>query len=668
MCGISGVINSDGAAKVADLIRMNDIIKYRGPDDEGFVLFNTSTNKADIYSGKDTPVVAIDNIISYFPSINIQSSSSNEFNIAFGHRRLSILDLSPLGHQPMCDPSENYWITYNGEIYNFLELKEELRQLGHSFISHSDTEVILTAYKQWGKNCQEKFNGMWAFAIFNIQEQTLFLSRDRFGIKPLYYWFSPEGNFYFGSEIKQFTVIEGWEAKLNYPRAYDYLFHTLTDHTDETMFRGVYHIPPGSCVLMNTSSFVSDKNGRIKNQRWYTPKYTGYKGSFEDARKEFREHFKSAVELHLRSDVPVGSALSGGLDSSAIVSYVNILLRKQNKAELQKTFSSCSEDKRYDEKVWMDEVIRHTKVEAHFVYPVAENVFNLSERIIWHQDEPYQSQSAYLGYHVFEKAKERGVTVLLNGQGADEYLSGYSDFRILRLRKLLKSLLWKKLFLELGALSFFGKILASFKLLYHELPLSVSLFFSSFSKANRIKRSLFSSELLKSGHTHPFENIPYKHDSAFGIAHHQLLYEPLQKYLRWEDRNSMAHSVEARVPFLDYRLIEFTTQLPLNYLDGKDETKKIMTHSLDGILPEVIKNRKDKKGFITPEQRWFTEDLKEEFMQMFEENISYAKGIINKVEARKYLEKVQAGTIPFDYTYWRIISFCLWMKVFNVKA
>jgi asparagine synthase (glutamine-hydrolysing) len=668
MCGISGVINFSGASKVTELIGMNDIINYRGPDDEGFVLFDTSSPMPEIYSGKDTPVSTNNNVISYFPSVNIQEAISSEFHIAFGHRRLSILDISPYGHQPMCDQSGNYWITYNGEIYNYLELKAELELEGHTFKTHSDTEVILVAYKHWGIKCQEKFNGMWAFAIYNIQEQTIFLSRDRFGIKPLYYWFSPTGNFYFGSEIKQFTIVDSWEARLNFPRAYDYLFHALTDHTDETMFQGVFHLPPGSCILLHSKEFVPNKQGRITNSRWYEPSFKGYKGSFEDAKLEFREHFKSAVELHLRSDVPVGSALSGGLDSSAIVSYVNILLREESKAELQKTFSSCSEDKRYDEKIWMDEVIRHTKVEAHFVYPRGENVLNLSEKIIWHQDEPYQSQSAYLGYHVFEKAKENGVTVLLNGQGADEYLSGYSDFRILRLRKLIKSLHWKKLFLELGALSFFGKILASFKLLYHELPLSVSLFFSSFSRANRIKRSLFSSELLDKGNIHPFENIPYKHDSAFDIAHHQLLYEPLQKYLRWEDRNSMAHSVEARVPFLDYRLIEFTTQLPLNYLDGKDETKKIMIHSLDGILPEVIKNRKDKKGFITPEQRWFTKDLKAEFMQLFEKNISYAKGIINEVESRNYLEKVQAGTFPFDYTYWRIISFCLWMKVFNVKA
>jgi asparagine synthase (glutamine-hydrolysing) len=256
----------------------------------------------------------------------------------------------------------------------------------------------------------------------------------------------------------------------------------------------------------------------------------------------------------------------------------------------------------------------------------------------------------------------------LNGQGADEYLSGYSAYLGLRLRNLIRNLKFKSLFKELGDISFGKKTFASIKLLYHELPFPVSTYFSTFSKDFKIKKRLFTAKLLSKRGDHPYNLIPYKHNSVFEIAHHQLLYQPLQKYLRWEDRNSMAHSVEARVPFLDHRLVEFTTQLPLHYLDAMDESKKILIHALVGILPEKIRNRKDKKGFITPEQRWFLEDYKNEFMELFEQNVHYAKDIINPKEARKYLIQVQDGTIQFDYTYWRIISFCLWMKVFNVKA
>ncbi len=366
----------------------------------------------------------------YAPKTDIKGLSY-EANVGFGHRRLSILDLTPNWHQPMCTKDERYWITYNGEVYNYLEVRDELITLGHSFETDTDTEVILSAYQEWGIACQHRFNGMWAFAIYDRQEKTIFLSRDRFGIKPLYYWFSPEGDFYFASEIKQFTVLPGWKAILNKERALDYLYFALTDHTEETLFAGVYLVPPSNFIFENIEKLKSNRS-KFKTEQWYTIKTEDSKLSFEEARKQFLDKFKDSINLHLRADVSIGSALSGGLDSSSIVSYINVLLKQENKPELQKTFSSCSEDLRFDERIWMEEVVKETLVDGHYVYPKGEDVFKLTDKLIWFMDEPYQSQSAFLGYHVFEEAKKNNVIVLLNGQGADEYLSGYGKFRYIR--------------------------------------------------------------------------------------------------------------------------------------------------------------------------------------------------------------------------------------------
>ena len=243
MCGITGIIGIGENNRIGDLVMMNQIINYRGPDDEGYVLI--SDDKIIVAGGVNTAPSSWQEESPYLPKISIEMIDEFNISVAFGHRRLSILDLSPKGHQPMCDQNERYWITFNGEIYNYIEIKEQLQGLGHYFQTHTDTEVILVAYQEWGADCQQYFNGMWAFAIYDKQEKTLFFSRDRYGIKPFYYWFSPEGEFYFASEIKQFTTATGWRAVLNGERAYDYLYYSLTDHTDETLFRGVYVLPPG---------------------------------------------------------------------------------------------------------------------------------------------------------------------------------------------------------------------------------------------------------------------------------------------------------------------------------------------------------------------------------------------------------------------------------------
>jgi asparagine synthase (glutamine-hydrolysing) len=660
MCGISGVVSKTNI-DIDSFKIMNQIIKHRGPDDEGFVLFSHDDYKVlgSIYSAKES----FESEGKYLPKQFIENLDY-EAQVAFGHRRLSILDLSPKGHQPMCSKEERYWITFNGEVYNYIEIRDELITLGYTFNSDSDTEVILSAYDAWGVECQHRFNGMWAFAIYDRKEKLIFLSRDRFGIKPLYYWISPDKSLYFGSEIKQFTVLPDWNAKLNRERAFDYLYYALTDHTDETLFEHVYSLPSG-CYFEQKVEEIFTLKGKIDFVRWYTPVDNCSELSFDEARDGFLEKFKNVIKLHLRADVPIGSALSGGLDSSSIVSYINILLKEQGKSELQKTFSSCSHDERFNERKWMEEVIRETSVDGNYIYPKGEDIFSLIDKLIWHMDEPYQSQSVFLGYHVFKEASNKGVTVLLNGQGADEYLSGYSNYRIFRQKKMLKSFKIKQLKEELGS---YCSIINVSKYVFQDfLPLGFRSYLSFLSKKNKRLDKVVKFKKLIKRKKHPYDTMKYKNDSLVSISRHQLLKEPLQKYLRWEDRNSMAHSVEARVPFLDHRLVEFVHSLPVEYLDNKDMSKRILVEAMDGILPEKVRNRKDKQGFITPEEMWFKSDFKNEFLNLLDENVIYAKGIIDKKEARSFLIKMQNGDIPFDYSYWHILQFCIWMKVFNVK-
>lgn len=662
MCGISGVISKNNI-HVDSLVRMNQIIKHRGPDDEGFVLFND--NDTIVLGSEDTAKESWSSNELYSPKSDINSSTI-QANVGFGHRRLSILDLSPKGHQPMCTQDERYWITFNGEVYNYLEIKEELIILGHIFVTETDTEVILHAYQEWGTDCQHKFNGMWAFALYDRQEKSIFLSRDRFGIKPLYYWYSPSGNFYFGSEIKQFTVLPDWKAVLNKSRALDYLYYANLDHTEETLFKGVYSVLPGYYYSGKIENLIKTDECKLQLQKWYNSFKTLFKGSFNEAKDIFLKKFQDAVKLHLRADVAVGSALSGGLDSSSIVSYVNILLREQNKSELQKTFSSCATDKRYDERVWMDEVVRETKVDGHFVYPKGEDIFKLTENILWHLDEPYQSQAAYLSNHVFKEARKNNVIVLLNGQGADEYMSGYSEFQLFYYKSLFFKGKFFQLFKEVKSPRIVLNILKDSMMFY--VPVFIRNWLYNIQKKRHIMNRILTDKLKSEKHIHPYLINNYKKTSLFNISNYQIFKDPLQKYLKWEDRNSMAHSVEARVPFLETNLVEFTRSLPVEFLYEQGKTKKILVDAMKGILPEIVRQRKDKKGFITPEERWFKEDHFDDFVNLFKTNVKYSKGLIKEDEVLCYFSDVKSGKVPFSYSYWHIISFCIWMKIFNVEV
>ncbi|HXE98219.1 MAG TPA: asparagine synthase (glutamine-hydrolyzing), partial [Dongiaceae bacterium] len=448
MCGIAGFVSI--ASHDSELIvRMTTPIRHRGPDDEGYVIFSDAGRNPLVCGGADTPANAYAGAWDYSPVQSISSVAGTPVTMAFGHRRLSIVDLSPLGHQPMSYSNARYWITYNGEIYNHVELRAELGSLGHRFSSHADTEVLLAAYAQWGEQCLHRLNGMWAFAILDRLESTLFIARDRFGVKPLYYWISPEGLFAFASEIKQFIELPGWQARINAQRTYDFLVFGLTDHTHETMFDGLFQLKPGHCMKIDLKRIGElAPNQAISTQSWYVLKAAPFIGTFEDACEKFRQTFMDSVKLRLRADVPVGSCLSGGLDSSSIVCMMNELLSQQEAPAIQKTFSACTDVERYNERKWIDIVVDETGVDAHYVYPSLENLFEESDQITWHQDEPFGSTSIYAQWNVFKLASVAGVKVMLDGQGADEYLAGYHGFFGARLAGLFKELRWIELMRE----------------------------------------------------------------------------------------------------------------------------------------------------------------------------------------------------------------------------
>jgi asparagine synthase (glutamine-hydrolysing) len=663
MCGISGIISRTSIVP-AELARMNSAIRHRGPDDEGYLL---AGNEAIPLGGDDTRRDAWDYSQPSRPIAKLTQMTGDYF-LGLGHRRLSILDLSARGHQPATEPTKNYWLTFNGEIYNFRELRSELAGRGYNFQTDSDTEVLLASYLAWGVECLHRLEGMWAFAIYDCAANRLLLARDRFGIKPLYYWTAPSGDFYFGSEIKQFTNCNQWRAKLERQAASDYLLYSLTDHQVNTLFEDVFHIRAGHYLEVDLTNFRKQPSWSPTPVKWYQLPEKIFQGDEREALDEFQSRFFQSLSEHLVADVPVGAALSGGVDSSAITCGVAQLLQQRGASTKLATFSSCAHDPVYDESPWVREVLKRIPAEPHLIYPRGEDIFSLSERLIWHMDEPYQSQSAFLAWHVFEAARNAGVPVVLNGQGADEYTSCYGETAMLIQRLQRYSFRHPiQLIRQLFGSPNPGWRWHLNQLAIPLLPAWLSNTFRSFTLPRELPSGVIDRSLLGASRRHPYSLDGYRKRSITEISRHQLHQEPLPKYLRWEDRNSMAHSVEARVPFLDRRLVEFTRSLPASFLVGPTRPKKIITESLSAILPAAIRNRPDKVGFISSEKRWFLQDFHKEFQEMLLANLDAAQGIIVKEQALDYFAKLRSGRLPFSYGYWRIILFCQWMRVFNVS-
>ncbi|MEL6823153.1 MAG: asparagine synthase (glutamine-hydrolyzing), partial [Calditrichota bacterium] len=407
MCGIAGIIAPGTPLDPEHIAAMCDVITYRGPDDFGYLAYRS--DKAAAASFK-SPYDLGDQI--------------TKPDILLGHRRLSILDLSEHGRQPFSFADGRFWMVFNGEVYNYLEIRDTLQQKGYTFRTQTDTEVILAAYLEWGEACLERFNGMWAFVILDTVERTLFCARDRLGIKPFYYHFG-NGYFSFSSEIKQLLQLPWVNVERNDASFFDYLgYKVYGGNTTDTYFKDIVQLQRGHYLRIRLDGALREPPVPVK---WWdiSLEHQNYSLSDDEAAQKYRELLIDAVRLRLRADVPIGTCLSGGLDSSGIVCITDQLIREKNPSAIQKTFTATSEDPRFDEREYAQAVIDATQVEPHFTQPTAESLLDSIDKLVWHHDEPFISTSIFAGWKVFELVRQSGVTVTLDGQGPDEMLGGY---------------------------------------------------------------------------------------------------------------------------------------------------------------------------------------------------------------------------------------------------
>ena len=401
MCGINGIITSNNELK-KKIVKANDLIKHRGPDDEGFVVINNAGNGIE-YSGKDSTEV----IKSKYPYFEISNSSSNDVILA--HRRLSIIDLSENGHCPMSDTDKNIWITYNGEVYNYIELREELINHGFTFRTKTDTEVIINAYLKWGYECLNKFNGMWSFAIWDNRDKSLFLARDRFGVKPLYYTHDND-HFAFSSEIKPLAAYRR-QNEVNHSKIPFYLIYGNRLNSDDTYIKDIYSLP--------ASHYLVYKNGNIKQVQYYDIESRNENRNEEQLKEKIVTLLEDSVNLRFRSDVPVGTCLSGGFDSSSIVS----LASGKGRSAIE-TFSAVWEEKNCDESYYIDIVNKDYSCSPNKVIPREDEFEDVFTKLCYYQEIPTEGPGLYPQWYVMAKAKGK-VKVLLDGQGGDEVFGGY---------------------------------------------------------------------------------------------------------------------------------------------------------------------------------------------------------------------------------------------------
>jgi len=641
MCGITGIYNFNGISKPGDIKRMTDSLRHRGPDDEGFLAINSESGKVYSLTGRESKV---------------QGTGIEDFNrpvnLLLGHRRLSIIDLSPSGHQPMCNEDGSLWIIHNGEVYNYLEIRKVLERLGHRFKSQTDTEMILHAYEEWGIDCLGHFNGMWAFAIVDLKKNRIFCSRDRAGVKPFYYIYD-EGRVCFASEIKALLEIDKFSIKPNEQIIADYLFSGFIDHTRETFLENICQLRPGEYLLIESNRLTVHSYWDIE------PKEIHF-ARVEDYAERFYELLQDSIRLRLRSDVPIGTCLSGGLDSSSIVCLANKLMFNGKSIDVrlagkrQKTFSSCFEDPAYDERKFIELVIDQTGAEKNYVFPKGDELFKELSKLIWHQEEPFGSTSIYAQWNVMRSAKERGVTVLLDGQGGDELLAGYLPSFYYLLRHALKQWDIKCILKEMNGL-LKNRTLGANQLITGMVNLLLP---------KRKGELEWSKEGFRKKYFRSFSKpVKFEHDLD-NYLYYIFRYLKLPALLHYEDRNSMAFSLETRLPFLDYRLIEYVFSLPPEQKIDKGVTKVVLRNAMKGIIPERISRRRDKMGFVTPEGVWFKTSLKNDIYEIITSKSFAERGYFDVSKVKKGFDLHCEGKINMNLVIWRYVNVELWLRTF----
>jgi len=636
MCGIAGIV-APGGFDPSELASMTHLVKYRGPDGYGCAYFDLSSHGfAQCFHNEDGR-----------PNLKRP-------RMGLGSRRLAILDLSESGNQPMQIENGRLWIAYNGEVYNYIEIRAVLEKLGHAFRTQTDTEVILRAYAEWGPDCVVRFNGMWSFAIYDRERQRLFCSRDRFGVKPFYY-FSAPGLLVFGSEIKQILEYPGIPRRANDRVAFDYLELGLQDHTDETFFCGIRQLPGGHSLHIDLANPLL---AVCVERYWELPLEDDLALSEDDCVERFRELFSRAVNWRMRSDVPVGSCLSGGLDSSSIVA---LAVSAKSEPEFH-TFSSCFEQETFDERPFIREVVAATKANFHAVFPQAQGMWNDLNCLIWHHDEPLGGTSVYAQWCVMRAARRAGVPVLLDGQGGDEILCGYRKFYFFYL--------WHRLkrgdLRRFAAAAAWSRNRSQRRWDWNHAKRYASSLLGARSESAVAR--LCDSDFVERSREYPGADIgPGK--SVRERQRDDLIRYSVPALLHCEDRNSMAHSVESRVPMLDYELATFAVNCPIDLKLRGGWTKWILREALKGTLPESIRTRRTKLGFETPQEQWLTDDSCGVIRAMAQDSDFRISRILSakKVqrELRVFLEG-KAGRLTSNEIF-RVMNLELWARAFSVS-
>jgi asparagine synthase (glutamine-hydrolysing) len=592
MCGIAGIVSRNTAlVQQQKLQSMATALQHRGPDGEGFWM-----------DGKN--------------------------NVGFAHRRLAIIDLSSTGAQPM-HYKGRYSIVYNGEIYNYIELRNELKKLGHHFSTQSDTEVILAAYAEYGNECVQHLDGMFAFAIWDDEYQELFAARDRFGEKPFYYFFDGE-QLVFASEMKALWAA-GIGKETNNTMLLNYLtlgFVSNPANAEETFYTNIQKLPAASSLI-----YAIDDSDIIVSQYWDLDKEAiSDMVDEQQIQQHFHELFHQSVKRRLRSDVAVGTSLSGGLDSSSIIAAVS---KGQTNNPQLNSFSAIFPGFEKDESEHIAAINRKFNLQGHSITPTAEGLVHDFEKLVHHQEEPLQSASIYAQYKVYELARQHGITVLLDGQGADEVLGGYTKYYHWYWQELIAKGRFGLLKKERKAANGFG--------------INVNWDFKNYLAAYMPSRA--AKKLEQNLYKQQAANADIKQEFLWQNADKETLHKPivgklndilyfntmqfgLEELLRYADRNSMAHSREVRLPFLNHELVQFIFSLPSSCKIKNGFTKWILRSSMEKQLPESIIWRKDKIGFEPPQHQWMqhrsVRDMMHESRKKLVQNGILQPSILNK--------------------------------------
>jgi asparagine synthase (glutamine-hydrolysing) len=606
MCGIAGIITVNPAqASVQRITLMTDVLAHRGPD-------------------------------------GVAHWTSPGGNAVLGHRRLSIIDLSPLGAQPM-HWGDRYSIVYNGEIYNYREIKGSLEQRGYRFRSQSDTEVILAAYDAWGADCLQQFDGMFAFAIWDEQKRQLFAARDRFGEKPFFYYVDRE-LFVFASEMKALWAA-GVEKSMNEGMLFNYLTLGYVQNpkdAGETFYRGIRKLPARHFLLY-------DALQETLTLQSYWDIDLDHTVAMDDkaATEQLRELLSLSVNRRLRSDVPVGTSLSGGLDSASVLACIHQAAERP--ASLQ-SFSAVFPGFARDESAQIGVTANQFGIANHQVQPGVDDLLRDFERICYYQEEPFQSASIAAQFEVFGLARQHGVTVLLDGQGADEVLGGYSKYYPWYWRELYrqnKPLLRNELqqVAEAGHGNLWGW--------QHKLAARLPHFAETFLVRQRGRQQRRHADLTNGFvDVYGVSNYDMPHVPTLnGALYYNAFLNGLEELLRYADRNSMAHGREVRLPFLFHELVAFVFSLPARYKIRDGYTKWVLRKSMEQTLPAAIVWRKDKVGFEPPQQLWMQDKRLVDYIREAQ-SVLVKKGVLKPGVLDKKIQPQETHAADnFDWRY-----------------